>query len=316
MIRQPERPLLTRDDIPDLPPWIKDATSVFNPGAVRIDDTDHLLLRVQTRGRRTFLVPTRRDKVASRPTVLRGLDTGGVFHIYDPRLTVLDGRLLVVTALDTAHGGRLALWEATGDVTSGWAGLERLDFIGLTGDYDTRNGVLFPRHSGGEYLLLERPNRVVTDGAPPTGDTVQLLASDDLVTWRAVGPVFGGRPHYWDELVGAGPPPVLTPRGWLLIYHGVATHFGAANIYQGGCLLLDRDDPTRVLARCRDNILEPRRTWELTGQVPNVVFPSGLTVKPGGDVNIYYGAADTCVGCATTTLDALLAACGDEGADP
>ena len=315
MIRRPERPLLTRDDIPDMPPEIRDATSVFNPGAVLVDGTTHLLLRVQTRGRRTFLVPAHDGRVAPRPTVLRGLDAGTVFHVYDPRVTRLDHRLLVVTALDTDRGGRLALWEATGDRAAGWAGLDRLDFIALTGDHDTRNGVLFPRQVGGRYLLLERPNRIPVAGGPPTGDAVELLASDDLVTWQAVGPVFGGRPRFWDELVGPGPPPVLTDNGWLLVYHGVATHFGSANIYQAGCLLLDRDDPTRVRARCRDNILEPRRNWELAGQVPNVVFPSGMTMQADGAVRIYYGAADTCVGCAQTTIDALLAACGGEGAD-
>jgi beta-1,4-mannooligosaccharide/beta-1,4-mannosyl-N-acetylglucosamine phosphorylase len=164
--------------------------------------------------------------------------------------------------------------------------------------------------------MLERPNRVRPAGAPPTGDQVTLLASDDLSAWETVGPVFGGRPHRWDELVGAGPPPVPTDRGWLLVYHGVATHFGAANIYQAGCLLLDRDDPTRVLARGRDNILEPRLSWELAGQVPNVVFPTGMTVADDGAVRLYYGAADTCVGCGTTTLDRLLAACDGPGATP
>jgi predicted GH43/DUF377 family glycosyl hydrolase len=314
MMRQPASPLLTRGDIPDMPPEIVDPTSVFNPGAVLVDGVTHLLLRVQTRGRRTFLVPAREREVAARPTELRGLASlGQVFHVYDPRLTALEDRLLVVTALDTDRGGRLAVWEAAGDPR--WAGLDRLDLIGLTGDHDTRNGVLFPEPVGGRYLMLERPNRVATAGLF-TGDQVELLASDDLSRWETVGPVFAGRPHYWDELVGAGPPPVLTDRGWLLVYHGVATHFATSNIYQAGCLLLDRDDPTRVLARCRDNILEPRRVWELTGQVPNVVFPSGLTVDPGGAVAIYYGAADTCVGRADTTIADLLTACGPEGDAP
>ncbi len=127
-----------------------------------------------------------------------------------------------------------------------------------------------------------------------------------------------GRPHYWDELIGPGPPPVKTRHGWLLVYHGVATHFRSVNIYQAGAALLDLEDPTRVLARTGDNILEPRETWELTGQVPNVVFPGGLTVDHLDDegfapdeaeVRIYYGAADTAVGLAQTTIGELVAAC-------
>jgi beta-1,4-mannooligosaccharide/beta-1,4-mannosyl-N-acetylglucosamine phosphorylase len=99
----------------------------------------------------------------------------------------------------------------------------------------------------------------------------------------------------------------------------VATHFRSVNIYQAGAVLLDLEEPTRVLARTRDNILEPRETWELTGQVPNVVFPGGLTVDLLDDegfapdeatVRIYYGAADTAVGLAQTTIGELVAACG------
>jgi len=312
MIR-PHTPLLTRDDLPDMPPEVIDATSVFNPGAVMLNGTTHLLLRVQTRGRRTCLVPAHAPDgmaftVAPRPVELRGLDAcpSTVFHVYDPRLSVIGDRLLVVTALDTDAGGRLAIWEASGDPARGFAGLERLDLITLTGNHDTRNGVLFDRRIGDRWLMLERPNDTAPPGGPPSGGTITLLASADFSTWETVGEVMTGRPHYWDELIGAGPPPVLTDRGWLLVYHGVATHFGAASVYQAGCVLLDRVDPTRVLARSRDNILEPRAPWELTGQVPNVVFPSGMTVDAGGVAHIYYGAADTCIGCLQTTVDELL----------
>ncbi|MFN2370849.1 MAG: hypothetical protein ABR506_06790 [Candidatus Krumholzibacteriia bacterium] len=310
-------PLLTRADLPAMPPEIIDPTSVFNPGAATVDSATVLLLRVQTRGRRTYLVPARLTEgpavaCAGRPSELRGLASLDleVFHVYDPRLTVLDGRLLVVTALDTDHGGRLALWHAAGDRGAGFAGLERLELIGLVARQDTRNGVLFPARIGGRYALLERPNRAAPPGGPPTGSVITLQVSDDLERWEPAGEVMAGRPRYWDELIGAGPPPVPTARGWLLVYHGVATHFAAANVYQAGCALLDRDDPTRVLARGGDNVLEPREPWELTGQVPNVVFPSGLVVAADGTAHLFYGAADTCVGLLATTLDELVAACG------
>ena len=312
------RPLLTRTDLPAMPPSIVDASSVFNPGAVADGDDTVLLLRVQTRGRRTFLVPARLSgglslTVADRPSELRGLGRlpMAVHHVYDPRLTEIDGRLIVVTALDTDRGGRLALWQAAGRGASGFAGLEHLDLLGLGGDHDTRNGVLFPARIGGRYAMLERPNRETPAGGPPTGSTITLLVSDDLERWETAAEVMSGRPRYWDELIGAGPPPVPTDRGWLLVYHGVATHFAAANIYQAGCVLLDRDDPGRVLARGGNNILEPREPWELTGQVPNVVFPSGLTVAGDGTARIFYGAADTCVGLLETTLADLAAACDE-----
>ena len=329
--RHPNGPILTRRDVPPLPGLI-DPTSVFNPGAVRLDGRTYLLLRVQSRGRRTFLVPARgftdrRFACAAAATVLEGVDDlrepGStapleVFHVYDPRLTLCEGRLLAVTAVDTDRGCRLVVWRAAGDPALGLAGLERLAPVAVTGAGDTRNGVLFPRRVGGRYLLLERPNRPLGPGAPASGDAITLASSPDLAQWRDEGPVLAGRFHFWDELVGAGPPPLLTREGWLLLYHGVATHFQSVNIYQVGAALLDRDDPRRVLARTRDNLLEPRALYELTGQVPNVVFPSGLTVDredadgcapPEARVCVYYGAADTAVCVATATVGALLDAC-------
>lgn len=128
-----------------------------------------------------------------------------------------------------------------------------------------------------------------------------------------------GRPHFWDELIGAGPPPIKTRQGWLLLYHGIATHFASSNIYQAGVALLALDDPSRVVARGRNNVLEPRETYELVGQVPNVVFPTGVIVEEIDSqgfatddslVRVYYGAADTVVCLATTTVRMLIEACG------
>jgi beta-1,4-mannooligosaccharide/beta-1,4-mannosyl-N-acetylglucosamine phosphorylase len=157
------------------------------------------------------------------------------------------------------------------------------------------------------------------EGGVTSGDEIVLSRSDDLLDWRPVAPVMRGRLHYWDELIGPGPPPVKTREGWLLVYHGVATHLAGACIYQAGAALLALDDPSKVLARTRDNILEPREPYEMTGQVPNVVFPSGMIVEGCDEQGfaradsralIYYGAADTSVCLATTTVGELIAACG------
>ncbi len=329
--RHPNGPIITRRDLPPMPGLI-DPSAVFNPGAIRLDGVTYLLLRVQGRDRRTFLVPARgrtdrRFVIAGLPTVLDGVDRLRepqarrdlqVFHVYDPRLTVCDGALHAVTAVDTDRGCRLVVWRAAGDPAGGFAGLERLEPVAVTGREDTRNGALFPRCVGGRWLLLERPNRPQGPGAPPSGSEVTLSSSDDLRRWQPDGPVFAGRPRYWDELVGAGPPPLETREGWLLLYHGVATHFQSVNIYQVGAVLLDREDPRRVLARTAANILEPRPLYELTGQVPNVVFPGGMTcdrfeadgcAPPEARLCVYYGAADTAVCVATTTVAAVLDAC-------
>lgn len=312
-------PIITRDDLPTMGPDLVDPSSVFNPGAVMIGSKTCLLLRVQTRGRRTFTVPAVSDngtrfKIADQFTTFENLPLTNVHHIYDPRITKIDDQILITTAIDTDEGCRCALWRAAGHPTNNFAGLDRLEFVSLLSDVDTRNAVVFPERLDGHYLLLHRPNAIARANGPTTGTAVHLATSQDLLCWRDEGPVFQGRPHYWDELIGSGPPPIETSEGWLHIYHGIATHFQSANIYQAGAVLLDRKDPRRVLGRTRDNILEPREIWELTGQVPNVVFPSGATTSEEGapadetTVNIYYGAADTSVGLARTTVGALLAA--------
>ncbi len=316
MRRSPVNPVISREDVPDVPPRLIDATAAFNPGAVSTPDGVSLLLRVQTRGRRTLLVPADSDdgvRFTVRPVIseIAGLDAVGetLHHIYDPRITVLDGAMYVVFAADTDNGCRLGIARTTD--------LERLELVSFDPEGDRRNGVLFPERVGGRYLRLQRPNTAQAEGSPTSGSTIELAESGDLVTWRVVGPVMEGRWHYWDELIGAGPPPVRTADGWLLVYHGVATHFAGASVYQAGAALLDLDDPTRVIARTRDNVLEPRETYEMVGQVPNVVFPSGMVVAldddgiaaPDARVRLYYGAADLSVCMASTTIGDLLRRC-------
>jgi predicted GH43/DUF377 family glycosyl hydrolase len=318
LTRSPENPILTRADIPDIPPDIVDATSVFNPGAVLHEGRYILMLRVQTRGRETFFMTAESDDgthfgVSPRIVPIRGIDRidGTVYHSYDPRITRLDDAFYIMFAMDTDAGCRLGLARTTD--------FETVDFVGTSGEVDIRNGVLFPEKIGGSYARLDRPNGVSFEGGVTSGDEIVLSRSDDLLDWRPVAPVMRGRLHYWDELIGPGPPPVKTREGWLLVYHGVATHLAGACIYQAGAALLALDDPSKVLARTRDNILEPREPYEMTGQVPNVVFPSGMIVEGCDEQGfaradsralIYYGAADTSVCLATTTVGELIAACG------
>ena len=319
MLRHSANPILTRADIPDIQPWIVDATSVFNPGAVVHQDRIKLMLRVQTRGRETYLVMAEsRDgvefRVLDRVIELRGIEKAGkiVYHVYDPRITQIEDAYYIMLAMDMEGGCRLGLVR-TRD-------FETFDFLGLVADRDVRNGVLFPERIGDMYWRLERPNDVQVPGGPTTGREIVLAESADLLHWRPLHVVIFGRTHYWDELIGSGPPPIKTTKGWLHIYHGVATHFGCSGVYQAGAILLDLDDPSRVLARTRNNILEPREAYELTGQVPNVVFPSGLVVERYDEegfaaldsrVYLYYGAADSCVGLATSTVAELIEACHD-----
>jgi len=310
-------PILTRADIPEVAPDVVDVSSVFNPGAIKVGSTYMLLLRVQTRGRETVLMlatSSDGERFAVRPecVAISGLErvAGRIYHLYDPRITSIEGNHYIMLAADTDDGCRLA--------TVGTTDFSRFELLGFDPAGDTRNGVLFPQLFSGKYLRLERPNSSQLAGSSPSGSTITLSESTDLKQWSDRGPVMSGRARYWDELLGAGPPPVKTRAGWLLVYHGIATHFAAASIYQAGVALLDLENPQRVLARSRQNILEPREPYELTGQVPNVVFPSGMIVeehdeqgfaRPESAVRLYYGAADTCVALALTTVQELIDSC-------
>lgn len=316
MKRHTVNPILTRESIPPIHPDLVDVTSVFNPGAIKDGDVYRLILRVQSRSRETFLVLAESADgvnftVENKIVNFLGIEKvkEKIFHIYDARITKLDNRFYIMFAMDMQDGCQLGL-GVTDDFKS-------FDFLGITSNEDIRNGVLFPEKINGKYYRMDRPNKARHSGGPTSGSTIWLSESNNLIDWLPTAPLIDGRFHYWDEFIGSGPPPVKTRKGWLHVYHGVAGHFGSSNIYQAGVMLLDLIDPSKVLGRCRCNILEPREIWELSGQVPNVTFPSGMIVEEmdeegftleSSEVKIYYGAADTCVGIAITTIEELLLA--------
>jgi len=314
MNRYPQNPIITRNSIPEISPHLVDVTSVFNPGATRFGNKYLLMLRVQNRGRETYLMTAQSDdgirfEVSQQVVHLKGMEkiNEKIYHCYDPRITRIGDFYYIMFAMDLDSGCRLGLAK-TSD-------FREFEFMGIVSEDDNRNGVLFPEKINGKYLRLDRPNEIDLPQGPTTGSIIRLSESDDLLEWHTLGPVISGRSHYWDEHIGAGPPPIKTEKGWLQIYHGVATHFGSANIYQAGVMLLDLKNPLKVIGRSRYNILEPREMYELVGQVPNVVFPSGAVVAEtdsGGfaaldsQVFVYYGAADTCVALAITTVAELI----------
>ena len=102
--------------------------------------------------------------------------------------------------------------------------------------------------------------------------------------------------------IGAGPPPLRTEAGWLLFYHGVDERY----VYRVGAALLDLEDPLRVVGRTERFLMEPEEDYERVGVIPNVVFPTAALPGPGGELLVYYGAADRVVGLATADMDELL----------
>ena len=314
MKRHSHNPILTRKNIPVINPQLVDVTSVFNPGAIYFNGKYLLMLRVQSRSRETFMVMAESTdgisfSVENKIVYFKGIENvnDNIYHIYDARISNIDGNYYIMFAMDMDNGCQLGL-GTTKD-------FKEFDFLGIVSTDDIRNGVLFPEKINGKFMRMDRPNKARHSNGTTSGSVIWLSESDDLLHWKPVAPLIEGRFHYWDEFIGSGPPPVKTHRGWLHIYHGVAGHFGSSNIYQAGALLLDLNNPAKVLSRSWCNILEPRELYELIGQVPNVVFPSGIIVKEydadgfakdDSEVFIYYGAADTCVGLAVSTISELI----------
>ena len=308
-------PIISPKNIVSSNPVMIDVSSVFNPGAIKFDGKTILLMRVQNRGRETLLVKAESNDgtkfaIENTPIEISGLDRTSetIFHIYDPRVTCLDGIFYIMVAVDVVGKCMLGIIQ-TQDFNS-------FEFLGFTGNKDNRNGVLFSERINGKYARLDRPNIKELESGTTTGSAIWYSESDDLINWPVTRLVMEGRLHFWDENIGAGPPPVKTEKGWLLIYHGIAMHYQP--IYQAGVVLLDLNEPWRVISRGRYNVLEPREMWEMVGQVHNVVFPTGIIVDSydengfannSSEVKLYYGAADTHIGLATSTIQSLIDAC-------
>jgi predicted GH43/DUF377 family glycosyl hydrolase len=173
---------------------------------------------------------------------------------------------------------------------------------------DDRDVILFPEKIGGRYAVLRRPLQYVGPEYGTPGPSVWLSYSDDLQTWT--DPVLVAKAEFpWeDNRIGGSTPPIKTKAGWLVLYHGVQTLDARIKrvCYRLGALLLDLDDPTKVLARTPESIMEPETYYERFGlYIPNVIFPTANVVKDGL-LYLYYGVCDTAIALATVPLDSLL----------
>ena len=216
------------------------------------------------------------------------------FGVEDPRITRIGDRYYFTYVAVSHHGVATAL-ASTKD-------FEHFERHGIIFYPENKDVVLFPEEIGGRYYALHRPN-----GATPfTKPEMWLATSPDLFEWGHHEHFLGGS-HEWDiGRIGAGTPPFRTKAGWLEIYHGNSRSEESSSIgaYSGGALLLDLDDPRRILG-ASGQILVPEKHFEQEGFVPNVVFPTGI-VSQSETALVYYGAADTCTAVVEISLRELL----------
>lgn len=211
-------------------------------------------------------------------------EVGTWVYGYDPRVVLMDGKYYI-TWCNGFHGPTIgAAW------TTDFKTFHQLENAFLP--YN-RNGVLFPRKIGGNFAMLSRPSDT---GHTAFGD-IFYSESPDFVYWgkhRHVMSPAAFETSGWQSMkIGAGPIPIETSEGWLLIYHGVLLSCNGY-VYSFGAALLDLDEPWKVLARSGEYLIHPREIYELAGDVPNVTFPcAALVDAETGRIAVYYGCADT-----------------------
>jgi predicted GH43/DUF377 family glycosyl hydrolase len=218
------------------------------------------------------------------------------FGVEDPRITRIADTFYFTYVAVSRHGVATAL-ASTRD-------FRKFERHGIIFYPENKDVVLFPEKIAGKYWALHRPN----GSTPFTKPEMWLASSNDLISWGPHEHFLGGSAKWDIGRIGAGTPPLLVNEGWLEMYHGNSRGDEEQGIgtYSGGLLLLDRNNPRKILSGC-GNVFVPESKFEKVGFVPDVVFPTGI-VERGETVLIYYGAADTCTAVAEFSINDLLSA--------
>jgi predicted GH43/DUF377 family glycosyl hydrolase len=295
--RSPKNPILTAAQ------WPYAINTVFNPGATRLPDgTTLLLCRVEDRRGLSHLCAARSANgvdgwaIDAAPTLLPAEDHAEeAWGIEDPRITYVSelGRYVIAYTAYSRAGPGVSL--AT---TKDFVHFERYGSIMMPEDKDA---ALFPCRIQGYWALVHRP-------ISPLGAHMWMSYSPDLRHWGNHRLILAARRGAWWDAnkIGLSPPPIETPEGWLMIYHGVR-QTAAGCVYRIGLALFDREAPERCLLRGDSWVFAPEAPYERDGDVANVVFPCGFTLGLDNDaLNLYYGVGDTCIGLATASVRALV----------
>jgi len=238
-------------------------------------------------------------KVAPEPAI-RPTEPWEEYGVEDPHITQIDGTFYITYVAVSRNGIATAL--AT---TKDFVHFEKRGIIFAPPNKDV---VIFPEPVGGRFVALHRPFPVYF-GKP----SMWLAYSPDLVHWDEHFFLMGPRKGKWDsERVGAGTVPIKTPEGWLEIYHGASPERG----YCLGAILLDLEEPHKVIARSEEPILSPQEEYEIHGFFDRVVFTCGAALLDGGKLRIYYGAADRVTACAEAELSEILDSLSPSGPAP
>jgi len=288
-------PVIKPDDLP------YPANAVFNPGAVKFNGQTLLLMRIEDlRGFSHLTKATSADGytrwvIENKPTMLPDPDyQEEQYGLEDPRIVYLeDFDKYAIIYVSFSRGGPVVSIALTQN-------FQHFERIGCVMPPEDKDAALFPRRIKGKFVLIHRP--IIRGEAH-----IWISFSPDLKYWGEHRILIPTRPGWWDHhRVGLGPPPIETPEGWLILYHGVRIT-ASGSLYRVGIALLDLEDPTKIIYRSNRWIFGPEEQNDFFGDVPGVTFPTGLIYdKESDQLRMYYGTADKFISVATADYSRIL----------
>ena len=299
LLRVAERPINRRADVVLSPIYEVDAGEVVARPFSRDDPrNDFLDPRLIVRSRETYLTSIShlrlarsrdgiRFQVAGAPAI-QAANEYETFGVEDPRITQI-GDVYYVDYVGVSPLGVTTCLATTRD-------FESFERQGVIFHPDNKDVVIFPAAIAGRYYAMHRPHSSLF-----RRNDLWLAESPDLLCWGNHRCLMGTRDGIWDELrIGAGAAPVRVEEGWLEVYHGADRN----SRYCLGAVLLDAEQPWRIIARSQNPLFEPEAVYEGSGFFGNVVFTCGLLLEDD-TLKLYYGAADTSVCYAEIPLAAV-----------
>ena len=283
--------------------------AVFNPAAIYDGETVHIVYRALGEDNISrfgyastsdgFNIDSRSDMPVFEPEPGIELERLGV---EDPRITRNENAYYITYSAASVYPASHprpafsfgAPWKTRICMvkTQDFRTFERLGCV--LPDIDDKDGVLFPEKVNGRYAML---HRVFPD--------IWISFSEDLTNWDAGQSMMSPRPGMWDSgRLGAGAPPIRTDEGWLELYHAADEN----RVYRLGTVLMDPDDPTKIIRRAEQPCFSPEEPYEKVGLVPNVVFACGM-VEKDSQYLVYYGGADKVVCVASADRQQFLTSC-------
>lgn len=285
-----------------------ESRAVFNPAALYLQEKVHIIYRAMSEDDTSVLgYATSRDGIhidyrspepiyIPRESYEQKAEFGVGSGCEDPRITKIGEKIyMCYTAYNGKDSPRIALsWIWVKDFLKkqwNWA----KPVLISPADLNDKNAFIFPEKVNGKYMIIHRVGYDIDYSFSNTLNFKEGACLDEH-RWIYV------RKGWWDsKKVGAAAPPIKTKDGWIMLYHGISED----GVYRVGAVLLDLKDPTKILGRTYNPILEPETSYEKEGQISNVVFTCGYVVL-GDKLFVYYGGGDKVVGVATIEIDKLL----------